>query len=267
MKEGRSFTLVTGASTGIGRELARIAAARGRNVILVARTEAKLTDLATELRTGGVETEVIPLDLSRPEAPGELDQEVTRRGIEVDALVNNAGFGSLGPFYQAPLETQIEMLRLNVVALTHLTRLFLPPMVRRGRGRILNVASTAGLQPGPLMAVYYASKAYVLSFSEAIAEELRGTGVTVTALLPGPTRTEFQARADMEGSGLVRLGMASARSVAEVGYRAMESGRVVVIPGLFNRMLALSIRVSPRWLVRRIVKRINRVVAPRGPGS
>jgi uncharacterized protein len=263
MNDARGFTLVTGASTGIGRELARIAAARGRDVILVARTEAKLAELSKELQSShGIRTEVIALDLSAPEAPSALDQEITRRGLEVDTLVNNAGFGSLGAFHEIPLDTQLEMLRLNVVALTHITRLFLPGMVHRRRGRILNVASTAGLQPGPLMAVYYASKAYVLSFSEAIAEELRGTGVTVTALLPGPTRTKFQARAEMEGSGLVRLGMASARSVAEVGYRAMEAGRVVVIPGVFNRILALSVRVSPRWLVRRIAKRLNRVVAP-----
>ncbi len=260
MSEPQTFTLITGASTGIGRELARIAASSGRNLILVARSEDKLVELAKELQSSGVEAEVIALDLSRIEAPGLLDQEVTRRGLEVDTLVNNAGFGNLGPFHEAEIVVQLEMLRLNVESLTHLTRLFLPPMVRRGRGRVLNVASTAGLQPGPLMAVYYASKAYVLSFSEAIAEELRGTGVTVTALLPGPTRTEFQERAKMEGSGLVRLGMASARSVAEVGYRGMEAGRVVVIPGLVNRLLALSVRFSPRWLVRRVVKRINRIV-------
>lgn len=259
MTAPRSFTLVTGASTGIGRELARIAASRGSHVILVARSADKLSELAKDLRAiAGVEAEVIALDLGLPEAPGALEREVTRRGLVVDTLVNNAGFGSLGPFHEASLATQLEMVRLNIEALTALTGLFLPPMVRRGRGRILNVASTAALQPGPLMAVYYASKAYVLSFSEAIAEELRGTGVTVTALLPGPTRTEFQARAEMEGSGLVRLGLASARSVAEVGYRAMEAGRVVVIPGLFNRMLALSVRVSPRSMVRRVVKRLNR---------
>jgi short-subunit dehydrogenase len=264
MTGSRTFTLITGASTGIGRELARIAAHRRRNLILVARSENKLDELAKELSSkNDVAAEVIALDLSLPEAPRSLAVEVARRGLDVDTLMNNAGFGRLGPFHETPLETDLEMLRLNVGALTQLTRLFLPTMVSRGRGRILNVASTAGLQPGPLMAVYYASKAYVLSFSEAIAEELRGTGVTVTALLPGPTRTEFQARAEMEGSALVRFGLASARSVAEVGYRAMEAGRPVVIPGFFNNALALTVRFSPRWAVRRVVKRINRV--GRGP--
>lgn len=264
MTEPRSFSLITGASTGIGKELARIAAAHGRSVILVARSEDKLAELAKELRANdGVEAEVLALDLALPESPGSLEQEVTRRGLQVDALVNNAGFGSHGPFHEASLQNQLEMLRLNVEALTHLTRLFLPAMVRRGRGRILNVASTAALQPGPLMAVYYASKAYVLSFSEAVAEELRGTGVTVTALLPGPTRTEFQVRAGTAGTGLMRLGMASARSVAEAGYRGMEAGRAVVIPGFVNNLLALSVRLSPRWLVRRMVKRINGVARTR----
>jgi hypothetical protein len=257
-----SFTLVTGASTGIGLELARISAKRGRDVILTARSEERLARLARSLREDhGVEAEVLPLDLSVPDSPAALFGEVSRRGLEVDVLVNNAGFGGHGPFHQSSLEDQLEMLRLNVVSLTHLTRLFLPTMVGRGRGRILNVASTAGLQPGPYMAVYYASKAYVLSFSEALSEELRGTGVTVTALLPGPTRTEFQARAKMEGMNLTRFGLAGARSVAEAGYRAMEKGRAVVIPGAVNRALAFLVRVAPRGLVRRVVSRLNRGAA------
>jgi len=172
--------------------------------------------------------------------------------------MNNAGFGSLGRFHETPSDRQLSMLCLNVVTLTHLTHLFLPPMLERHRGRILNVASTAGLQPGPWMAVYYASKAYVLSFTEAIAEELRGTGVTATALLPGPTRTEFQSRADMAGSRLIRMGMADARSVAEAGYRGMEAGRAVVIPGISNKALSLVVRLSPRWTVRRVVSWLNR---------
>jgi hypothetical protein len=183
---------------------------------------------------------------------------MSERQIEIETLINNAGFGSLGRFHETPLDRQLAMLRLNVSALTDLTHRFLPAMIARGRGRILNVASTAGLQPGPWMAVYYASKAYVVSFTEALAEELRGTGVTATALLPGPTATEFQARADMAGSGLVRLGMADARSVAEAGYRGMEAGRVMVIPGIANRVLSLAVRFSPRWAVRRVVSGLNR---------
>jgi short-subunit dehydrogenase len=181
-----------------------------------------------------------------------------KREIEVEALINNAGFGSLGPFQETPVDLQLEMLRLNVVALTHLTHLFLAPMLARRRGRILNVASTAGLQPGPYMAVYYASKAYVLSFSEALAVELRGTGVTSTALLPGPTRTEFQSRASMGDSRLIRFGMADARSVSEAGYRGMEAGKAVVIPGVTNKLGSLLVRVSPRAAVRQVVSWLNR---------
>jgi len=253
------FTLVTGASTGIGRELALIAASKGCSVVLVARNEDKLSELARSIREAhGVRAEVVALDLSDPEAPVALFREMKRREIEIEVLINNAGFGSLGRFHETPIDRQLEMLRLNVAALTHLTHLFLPPMLERRRGRILNVASMAGLQPGPWMTVYYASKAYVFSFTEAIAEELRATGVTSTALLPGPTRTEFQSRADMAGSRLIRLGMANARSVAEAGYRGMEAGRVMVIPGISNKALSLVVRLSPRWAVRRVVSWLNR---------
>jgi len=253
------FTLITGASTGIGRELALIAASKGRSLVLVARSEEKLSELARSIREAhGVRAEVVALDLSDPEAPAALFREMKRREIEIEVLINNAGFGSLGRFHETPIDRQLEMLRLNVAALTHLTHLFLPPMLERRRGRILNVASMAGLQPGPWMTVYYASKAYVLSFTEAIAEELRATGVTSTALLPGPTRTEFQSRADMAGSRLIRLGMANARSVAEAGYRGMEAGRVMVIPGISNKALSLVVRLSPRWAVRRVVSWLNR---------
>jgi short-subunit dehydrogenase len=254
-----NFTLVTGASTGIGRELALIAAAKGCSLVLVARSEDKLSELARTIRENHrVRVEVVALDLSDPEAPSILLREMKRREVVVEALVNNAGFGSLGRFHETSIDRQLEMLRLNVLTLTHLTHLFLPAMLERRHGLILNVASTAGLQPGPWMAVYYASKAYVLSFTEAIAEELRGTGVTATALLPGPTRTEFQSRAHMAGSRLVRLGMADARSVAQAGYRGMEAGRVVVIPGIANEALSLLVRLSPRWAVRRVVSWLNR---------
>ncbi|HLE70396.1 MAG TPA: SDR family oxidoreductase, partial [Vicinamibacteria bacterium] len=222
-------------------------------------SEDKLSELAREVSEAhGVRAEVVALDLGASEAPAALFREMKRREIEIEVLINNAGFGSLGRFHETPIDRQLEMLRLNVAALTHLTHLFLPPMLERRRGRILNVASMAGLQPGPWMTVYYASKAYVLSFTEAIAEELRATGVTSTALLPGPTRTEFQSRADMVGSRLIRLGMANARSVAEAGYRGMEAGRVMVIPGISNKALSLVVRLSPRWAVRRVVSWLNR---------
>lgn len=259
METASAYTLVTGASTGIGREIARIAASKGRPLVLVARSEDKLRELAREIREAHrVGAEVVALDLSEPDAPEALYRETALRSLEIEVLVNNAGFGSLGRFHGTPIDRQLEMLRLNVAALVHLTHLFLPPMLERRRGRILNVASTAGLQPGPFMTVYYASKAFVVSFTEAIAEELRGTGVTATALLPGPTRTEFQSRANMADSRLFRLGVADARSVAEAGYRGMEAGRAVVIPGIGNKALSLLVRSSPRWAVRRVVSWLNR---------
>ena len=256
---GERFTMVTGASAGIGREIASVAAENGRNLAIVARREDRLLALARELADRhGVRVEVFSCDLTAKEAPASLHREALARNLEVDELVNNAGFGSLGTFHEAALDEQLDMLNLNVLALTHLSRLFLPAMVEAGRGRILNLASTAAFQPGPLMAVYYASKAYVLSLSEALAEELRGTGVTVTALCPGVTRTEFQSRARTEGSGLTRMGMADARTVAEVGFRAMVAGRAFAVPGLLNRLLVLAVRLGPRLLVRRIVRELNR---------
>jgi short-subunit dehydrogenase len=253
------FTMVTGASAGIGREIASVAAESGRNLAIVARRKDRLLALARDLTDRhGVRVEVFSCDLTAEEAPARLHREALARNLEVDELVNNAGFGSLGTFHEAALDEQLDMLNLNVLALTHLSRLFLPAMVDAGRGRILNLASTAAFQPGPLMAVYYASKAYVLSLSEALAEELRGTGVTVTVLCPGATRTEFQSRARTEGSRFMRMGMADARTVAEIGFRAMVAGHAVAVPGVLNRLLVFAVRLSPRFLVRRIVRELNR---------
>jgi len=254
-----TFTLITGASSGIGRELARVCAREGRNLFLVARTETALEAIASELRHGDapVRVESLPIDLSDDGAPAQVAEEADARGLEIDTVINNAGFGQLGPFHEMELDDALSMLRLNVLTLTELTRRFLPDMLERGAGRVLNVASTAAFQPGPFMALYYASKAYVLSFSEALSEETRGTGVTVTALCPGTTKTGFQERAKLDGSGLVRLGLADARSVAEVGYRAMMAGRVVVVPGLVNKLLAGLVRLSPRSAVRRVVRVLN----------
>ena len=253
-----TFTLVTGASTGIGRELATLCAAHKRNLVLLARSEDKLSALAESLRSEHeVRVEVVVQDLGEPGAAEKTRAEIRLRGLDVGALINNAGFGYLGPFQQAETDNQLEMVEVNITALTHLTRLFLPHMVARGRGQILNIASTAAFQPGPFMAVYYATKAYVLSFSEALAEELRGTGVTVTALCPGVTATEFQARAHSADSRLIRMGMQDARFVADVGYRAMVKGKAVAIPGGLNRFLSLLVRLSPRFAVRRVVSHLN----------
>jgi short-subunit dehydrogenase len=246
--------LITGASSGIGLELARVFAADKWDVALVARSEGKLNELATELR--GITARVIPADLAKPDAPAKIIDAL--RGVEINALVNNAGFGLGGEFAKTDLSAELEMIQVNITALTHLTKLVLPQMIARRRGAILNVASTAAFQPGPLMAVYYATKAYVLSFSEAIADELRNSGVTVTALCPGPTETGFASVAGTESSMLfTMMRPADSKSVARAGYEGMKSGKRIVIPGAKNKLLAQSIRVSPRRLVTAIVRKMN----------
>jgi uncharacterized protein len=250
--------LVTGASSGIGLELARLFAADGFDCVLVARSEDKLRTLAAQLEaTHQIKSTVIAKDLSKANAVDEVFEEVTAAGLTVDALVNNAGFPVFGLFTDTDLETELEMLQVNVVALTALTKLFLKGMVERRHGWILNLASTAAFEPGPLMAVYYASKAYVLSFSEALANELQQTGVIVTALCPGPTRTGFQKRGAMEDSRLVRGQIADARSVALGGYRGLMAGKTIVIPGLGNKLIPLVVRLSPRKMVTRVVRRMQ----------
>jgi short-subunit dehydrogenase len=249
--------LITGASSGIGLELARICAANHHDVILVARQEGKLRALASELHAAGVRADVVAVDLGKPGSAGTLADEVDRLGLSVDMLVNNAGFGLFGKFVETPLATEQEMIQLNIVTLTELTKRCLPAMVACRQGRILNVASTAAFLPGPLMAVYYATKAYVLSFSEAIANELEGTGVTVTVLCPGPTASGFQAAASLERSRLMDTAMATSRSVAEAGYEAMMAGQVVCIPGLLNKLTAAGPRFMPRGVMRRAVRRFQ----------
>lgn len=254
----RQTTLITGASSGIGRDLAELFAQAGDNVVLVARNADRLGHLATELQTRfKVGAVAVPIDLADPAAPEELFHLMHEQGIDVDTLVNNAGFGTHGPFAQADPHEQLQMLQVNVVALTALTRLFLPAMVRRKRGRVLNVASTAAFQPGPLMAVYYASKAYVLSFSEAIAAELHRTGVTVTALCPGPTATEFHTRANIANTKLFQANTMTSMDVARAGYQGLLRGKRIVIPGAKNKLLASAVRFTPRKLVTSIAKKLN----------
>jgi uncharacterized protein len=242
--------LITGASSGIGLEIARILAG-DHDVVLVARSAPALEQLAAEI---GPSARVVVADLSDPAAATKLAAEVP----DVDVLVNNAGFGDFGDFAAASPEKLDQMIELNIGSLTRLCRAYLPGMLQRRSGRIMNVASTAAFQPGPLMAVYYATKAYVLSFSEALAEETRGTGVTVTALCPGPTASGFQAGAAMEASRLVNgRKLPSAQSVAAFGVKAMDRGDVVAVPGLQNKVLAASIRLSPRPVVRRLVHKLQ----------
>jgi short-subunit dehydrogenase len=260
----RQTVMITGASGGIGEALAHRFARGGYDLVLVARTEAKLQALAAELsRTHAITAHPLACDLSDPAAPRLLGEQLAARGIGVDVLVNNAGFATYGPFAELDLDGELRMLQVNIVALTHLTRLLLPGMLARKRGRILNVASTAAFMPGPLMAVYYASKAFVLSFSEALNNELSGSGVTVTALCPGPTSTGFQARAQMERSRLIQgRAIMSADAVADAGYTGLLRGRSVVIPGLINRIQTLLPRLLPRRLVPGIVRNAQEQTHP-----
>jgi short-subunit dehydrogenase len=248
---------VTGASGGIGLELAKVLAREGFDLVLVARRKDELEKLAKAIeKEHSISTTVIAKDLGDPAAPVALFKEL--KDTPIDVLVNNAGFGAFGKFWEIEGDRDIQQVQLNVTALTHLTRLFLKPMVERKRGRILNVASTAGFQPGPLMAVYYATKAFVLSFSEAIAVELQGTGVTVTALCPGPTESGFQQAASMQESGLFKsLPVADSKSVAEAGVAGMLKGTVIVVPGLMNKIGIQANRFAPRAIVRKVVKRMQ----------
>ena len=254
----RDRALVTGASSGIGLEIARLLAAKGFDLILSARDKDVLDILAADLSARhGIEAHVVTADLARQGAAAALYGEIAATGKQVDILVNNAGFATFGWFSQIDLATERDELSVNVVALTELAKLFLPGMLERRKGRILNLASTAAFQPGPLMAVYYASKAYVLHFSEAIAYELRGTGVTVTALCPGPIPTGFQKRAGIERSKTASGRTMNAATVARQGLDAMLRGKTLVIPGFMNMAMAWAIRLSPRWLVPRLVARMQ----------
>jgi short-subunit dehydrogenase len=250
--------LVTGASSGIGKELARRFAADGHGVVLVARRRERLEELARELTARNVSAWPVACDLAAPGGVEGLVKELEARGISVDFLVNNAGVGSTGRFVDADAAGEAAMAELNVTAVVRLTRALLPGMLARGQGRILNIGSTAGFQPGPYMATYYASKAFVNSFSEALAYELRGSGVTVTLACPGPTSTEFGDVSGVGRSLLFRLQVATAESVAAAAYRALFGGRVLMVHGLLNWLGVVLLRVGPRSWVRAIAGALNR---------
>jgi short-subunit dehydrogenase len=251
--------LITGASSGMGLEYAKLFAASKKDLVLVARRKERLEKLAQELSAAhGVKVQVIPEDLSDPAAPGRIAEEIARRGLEIEYLVNNAGFGTNGAFIRSDPAKQLEMIQVNIAALVALTRAFVPQMVRRGHGRVLNIGSTAGFQPGPFMAVYYASKSFVNSFTEALWYELKGTGVTATVSCPGATATEFSALAGNDRSWLFKLGPMSSVKVASEGYQAMRKGRPLAVHGFMNRLVAQSIRLSPRAIVRAIAAMLNR---------
>ncbi len=251
----KEWVLITGASEGIGRELAKQFAANQFNPVLIARNESRLRELASELeREHRIETKSIAADLSDRETPEHVFRQC--RELPISILVSNAGFGWQGSFAEEELKQAAEMIEVNVSALVRLTHLFLAPMLARRQGRILNVASTAAFQPGPFTAVYYASKAFVFSFSLALAEELRGTGVSVTTLCPGFTQTEFHRRAQMK-RGPRMFGMMSAASVARAGCQACIKGHAIVIPGVLNKLTSFVSRRLPARFTASLVRRIN----------
>ncbi|RLD55372.1 MAG: short-chain dehydrogenase [Bacteroidetes bacterium] len=246
--------LITGASGGIGFQFAKLLAQDAYNVVLIARTENRLLEIKKEFeQKHNVHVLVFSKDLTKPNAVKEIYNELKRQNIKIDVLINNAGFGNFGKFYDTDWEKEAKMLQLNIFALTHLTKLFLKDMVDRGEGKILNVSSTSAFQPGPLMSIYYASKAYVQSFSEAIAKEVKGTGVTVTTLCPGPVKTGFQKRVSDIEPRLINLNLADPESVARYGYRALQRGDRVAIPGLFNQFLVHTVNFIPRNAVTDII--------------
>ncbi|NUP08073.1 MAG: SDR family oxidoreductase [Polyangiaceae bacterium] len=256
----KTYAVVTGASAGLGREFAKLLAADGFGLVLVARRRDELETLARELTAShGVEVVVLPSDLTDPTTPTTIVSEIERRGLEVEILVNNAGFGSNGNYWELDTQKELGMIQVNITALAHLTRLLLPGMVAKGRGRILNIGSTAGFQPGPFMATYYASKAFVNSFTEALAFELRGTGVTATLSCPGATATEFARVAGNDKSRLFKMGgTADAATVAKEAYLAMLAGKGTVVHGLKNKAGVQALRVSPRAAIVAVAARLNK---------
>jgi short-subunit dehydrogenase len=251
--------LITGASNGIGLELAKIHASKGGNLVLVARNKTKLDELKSELeKQYKVSVYTIGKDLSLINAAQEVFDETQKAGIQIDYLINNAGFGDFGMFVDADWKKEEQMINLNITTLTQFTKLYLKEMVKRKSGKIMNVASTAAFQPGPVMAVYFATKAYVLNFSEAVDNEVRDKGVTITTLCPGPTESGFQAAATMEESNLVKgRKLPSSKEVAEYGYAAMLKGKTVAIHGFLNYILANSVRFTPRALVVKLTRKIQ----------
>lgn len=249
--------LVTGATTEIGYELARFFAMNGYDLVMVARNEARLEQIAAAWRQEfGVRVVALAKDLVHPSGPDEIVQALEEQGIEIDVLVNNAGFGVYGPFNETSFTQELDMIQVNITAVTQLTKLLIKGMLARGKGKVLNVASTAAFQPGPWMAVYSATKAYVLSFSEALANEYKDRGITVSVLCPGPTQTEFEKRANLEQAKLFMSNL-SAREVAVSAFRGLMEGKTVIIPGVKNQLFARSIRFLPRKIVTGMVHKIQ----------
>lgn len=254
-------TLITGASGGLGEEFARLCAADGNDLVLVARSKEKLETLGKELEVKhSIRVTVLPHDLSLPDAVQKLTEELRSKNIAPDILINNAGFGAYGLFHETTYDQEKNLIAVNIAALTELTKSLVPTMVKRGNGSVLNIASTAAFQPGPLMAVYYASKAYVMHFSLALSEELKETGVTVTCLCPGPTKTGFETHANLGNSRLFRLGSMDAATVAAIGYTAMKRGKPLIVAGLRNKIGAFATRFIPKMLAAKIARAVQSAI-------
>ena len=259
MNTNKKTALITGASSGIGYEFCKIFAENGFNLVITARSEDKLTKFASKLTEEfNVDVKTIPADLSIPSEAQKLFDESINAGMRINVLINNAGFGMRGKFVDLDLKKQLNMIDLNMRSLTELTYLFANEMIKSGGGKILNVASTAGFQPGPLMAVYYASKAFVLNFSEAVANELKDKNVSVTVVCPGPTETQFQKTAGMEGTNLFRNNFVmTAEEVAALGYKGLMKGKTLVIAGKVNKVLAFSSRLAPRKMAASVTRMLH----------
>ena len=262
---GTGRALITGGSAGIGAALAEVFAAHGHDLILVARNREKLERRGSDIQQKfGVQVVCLAEDLTDPAGARRLHDAVTERGLDVHYLVNNAGVGLYGRFATTDLEAELKMIQLNLTSVVDLTKRFLPSMIQRKGGRILNVASTAAFVPGPWMSVYYATKAFLLSFSQAIDYELKPNGITVTTLCPGPTESEFKVRAGSQRSRLFKAFVMNAPRVARVGYDAMMNGKPVAIPGLRNKLIPVAARFGPRSM---IVTLSHRAARPSGPSS
>lgn len=254
----KETVLITGASSGIGMGLAKLFAADGSDLVLVARREDRLNELAEELKSEhGIEVHVLPKDLSKKTSPNEIFNHLKKEKIEIDVLVNNAGFGSRGMVSELDTDLQVDMVQVNAAALTHLTSLFLPGIIERGQGGILNVGSLAGFQPGPYLAVYFATKAYVLSFTEALAEEISNPNIKISCFAPGPVKTEFGEKSDLEDSLLFKVSLMDLEPAVKAGYEGFRKGKTIVIPGLKQQIVPFLNRFTPRLIVRKIAKKLN----------
>lgn len=257
----KKYALVTGASGGIGYEIAKLLAKDSKNLVLVARSHSKLTEVQEELLkiNSNIDVKIIVADLSIVESAQLVKKHTDMLNAEIDILVNNAGFGDFGKYWETSYEKETQMINLNITTLAQLTKLYLPDMIKNKSGKILNVASVAGFMPGSYMTVYYATKAFVLSYTEGLAGELKGTGVTVSALCPGPTKTGFEEKASLGNSDLFKaMPNATASSVAKLGYKGMMKGKQIIITGFMNKATVFIIRFIPRCIVRNMVKSIQK---------